>query len=97
MQSTKPKIRYRFIYTSHPDRGLAQLLQIFPSLRQVFPNATLFVATYAPEAVGDDLATQMSQMVGYVQYAGSLSKQELYQQILLSEVCISSPQLTSGV
>lgn len=33
----------RFIYSSSPDRGLDSLLQLFPHIRQVFPEATLHV------------------------------------------------------
>ncbi|HEY9259987.1 glycosyltransferase [Chitinophaga sp.] len=39
----KEKTPDRFIYSSSPDRSLDKLLQLFPAIRQVLPNATLHI------------------------------------------------------
>jgi glycosyltransferase involved in cell wall biosynthesis len=39
----REKTRDRFIYSSSPDRSLDRLLQLFPAIRQVLPDATLHI------------------------------------------------------
>ena len=39
------KVLYRFIYTSFPNRGLLPLLQMWPRIKQRYPQATLHVYT----------------------------------------------------
>lgn len=47
--SPPPKHRLRFVHTSVPERGLAQLLkEIFPAVRRVHPAAELLVTSYQP-------------------------------------------------
>jgi glycosyltransferase involved in cell wall biosynthesis len=37
------KIPYRFIYSSSPQRGLENLLKIFPRIKRQYPTATLYI------------------------------------------------------
>ena len=72
----------RFIYTSAPDRGLLNLLNMWPSIKEIKPNASLYVAT-PPYALGwyDEYKGDYSD----VNFIGSLSPNELYTNIKKSE------------
>jgi len=72
----------RFIYTSAPDRGLLNLLNMWPSIKKIKPNASLYVAT-PPYALGwyDEYKGDYSD----VNFIGSLSPNELYTNIKKSE------------
>lgn len=73
----------KFVYTSVPERGLAQLLrEIFPEIRRVYPFAELWVASYQP-------------LVAYRQYEtegvfllGRIHKKELASLLLESSLML---------
>ena len=76
------KIDDRFIYSSAADRGLDNLLSMWPDIKRIKPNATLLVAT-PPYALGwyDDYIDTLDG----VEFVGSLSPSKLYLEILKSE------------
>lgn len=80
------KINGRFIYTSVAERGLVRLLRAFPDIRAAVPGATLLVATYDPSGVPDEAWTLMREQSGHVTFAGALSKDALYREVLRAEV-----------
>jgi predicted O-methyltransferase YrrM/tetratricopeptide (TPR) repeat protein len=40
---SSPKIPYKFIYSSYPNRGLYELLQLWPAIVEKYPEATLHI------------------------------------------------------
>ena len=80
------KLRHRFIYTSTPERGLLRLLRLFPRIRQALPGATLLVATYNQDGLNPEMRHLMEMHADHVTFAGSLSKDDLYREILRAEV-----------
>ena len=77
-----PKFKNKFIYTSAADRGLENLLKIWPKIRKKLPDATLWVAT-PPYA----LSWYESYVDIYdgVHFLGNLPPKELYTQIKSAE------------
>ena len=76
------KIPNRFIYTSSAERGLSNLLEIWPRIKQTIPDATLVVAT--PPYALDIYDSYKSELEG-VEYVGSLGKIDLYNLINSAE------------
>lgn len=66
------KIRDSFIYSSAPERGLYKLLEMWPTIKSNFPNATLNV--FAPGYSQPDLA----EWPEGVTYHGTVSQEELH-------------------
>jgi len=50
----KAKVRNRFIYTSRTERGLRRILDLWPHIIAVLPDATLVISTYVPFPCNDD-------------------------------------------
>ena len=76
------KIKDRFIYTSAADRGLENLLSMWSDIKKIKPSATLVVATppYALDWYPGD-----NPIYDDIEWVGSLSPYELYNQILQAE------------
>lgn len=66
------KIRDSFIYSSAPERGLYKLLEMWPTIKSNFPNATLNV--FAPGYSKPDL----EEWPEGVTYHGTVSQEELH-------------------
>ena len=81
----------KFIYTSAPDRGLEQLLQIWPQILEMIPDASLWVAT--PPYALDWYETYKGLYEG-IHFLDNLSPSELYTQIKSSEYWIYPSQYT---
>ena len=84
---TTDKKKFSFIYSSYPDRGLFYLLQMFPFIKQIYPEAHLdifcdlegeFVNNRVPEQMAEirKLVAQMSA-AGYVTNHGFVEKKVL--------------------
>lgn len=79
----------RFIYTSAPDRGLSNLLNMWDSIKEIKPNASLYVAT-PPYAL--DWYDNYKGNYSDVHFIGSLSPSELYKNIKMSEYWVYPSQ-----
>ncbi len=72
------------VYTSRPERGLdVMMLRVFPQILNRHQNARLVVAGYdcpnpALQPFYDGLAQSAAQFGGRVEFAGALSKDQLY-------------------
>jgi len=84
-----PKFDNKFIYTSAPDRGLEHLLGIWPRIREVIPDASLWVAT--PPYALEWYDSYVNEMDG-VYFLGALSPSELYKQIKSAEYWVYPSQ-----
>ena len=84
-----PKYENKFIYTSAADRGLENLLDMWPRIKEMIPDATLWVATppYALEWYED-----YKGLYDGVHFLENLSPSELYTQIKSSEYWIYPSQ-----
>ena len=48
------KVRNRFIYTSRTERGLSRILELWPDILKMMPDATLVISTYVAFPCNDD-------------------------------------------
>lgn len=62
------RIKHRMIYAQSPDRGLDQVLQLFPAIKAKYPDATLEVF------YGFDMARK--RLPGFIQGVEELAKQD---------------------
>lgn len=83
------KYENKFIYTSAADRGLEHLLNIWPEIKNIIPEATLWVAT-PPYAL--DWYEDYKGLYDGVHFLDNLSPTELYTQIKSSEYWIYPSQ-----
>ena len=83
------KFDNKFIYTSAPDRGLKPLLDIWPRIKDILPDATLWISTppYALEWY-EDYKGQYDD----VHFLDNLSPSELYEQIKSAEYWVYPSQ-----
>jgi predicted O-methyltransferase YrrM len=81
------KIKHKFIYSSFPNRGLLQLLQMWPNIYNKYPSATLYIYSdvnnawsneVEPEKMNEikKLLLEYSNNFG-IYYKGWVSKKEL--------------------
>lgn len=77
--SHKEKTPQSFIYTSHAERGLDNLLNEWPSILEVIPSATLHIASpsYGMDYFNDYYLHRVLPMRG-VTFYGSLGQEQLY-------------------
>lgn len=91
------KIKNKFIYSSFPNRGLLQLLQMWPKIIEYLPTSTLHIYSdinnkwsndVEPEKMQQirDLLTIMSDSKFGIYYHGWVSKQELAEAWLTSDI-----------
>ena len=76
------KIKGRFIYSSAPERGLAELLKYWPLIKQIMPHATLEI--YSPAysiATPNDYDCTHANIRCY----GTVSQLQLHKAMLLAE------------
>jgi len=80
------KIPNRYIYSSHAERGLGRLLEEWPSILKITPDATLKIATpsYGLEYFNLYFKDWVDNLEG-VEFVGTLSQQELYK--LMASSC----------
>lgn len=80
----QPKIPNRFLFTSRSERGLEKLLNLWPSILQKFPDATLRISSYEPfPKPKDEHLVELLQPS--IQHLGKLSPTELYAEMAVSE------------
>ena len=76
----KPKIHNRFIFTSCSERGLAKLIQLWPSILDIKPDATLIISSYQPFPREHDLPIkQQIELFPSIQHVGQLNPTQLYE------------------
>ena len=82
----KEKIPNRFLFTSCSERGLAKLVDLWPSILDKMPDATLRIASYQPFPRDHDHAIK-AKMDAYpsIQHVGKLAPQELYEHMAISD------------
>ena len=73
---TQTKVKNSFIYTSCPERGLDRLLELWPEIIQVLPDATLNIASYQDVEIKE---------LKNVTYHGKLNQKDLYSLMAKSE------------
>ncbi len=82
----KEKIPNRFLFTSCSERGLAKLIDLWPSILEVKPDATLRIASYQPFPREHDLLVkEKMDTFPSIQHVGKLTPPELYEQMAVSE------------
>ena len=88
------KVKYSFIYSSFPNRGLIHLLEIFPRIKQILPNATLnifcdldnsYVQTVAHDEM-EKIKVLIEQQKEYVTNHGWVTKDILREYWFKSEI-----------
>lgn len=82
---TKKTTPLKFVYTSRPERGLEQLILVWPQILKQFSNATLHISSYCafPNPNNEfeiQLHNNIKQLDNIVLH-GSLNKTELYNMI----------------
>ena len=80
------KYNNKIIYTSSPDRGLVDLLDIWPKLKKINPELTLWIAS--PPYTKDWDLSVLESLPSDVRWLGHLPPSELYKQIKSSEYWI---------
>ena len=81
----KEKIPNRFLFTSCSERGLAKLIDLWPSILEVKPDATLRIASYQPFPRDHDHAIQEKMNYPSIQHVGKLTPSELYEEMAVAE------------
>ena len=73
------KIPHSFIYTSHAERGLTNIIEEWPHILESLPDATLHIATpsYGMDYFNDHFLHKVMPMKN-VTFYGSLGQQDLY-------------------
>ena len=80
------KIPYQFVYTSHAERGLAQVLEDWPSIKEKYPLASLKISTpeYGLEYF-EDLFLPLLDSLEDVEFLGTLGRKEYIELLKSSE------------
>ncbi len=83
----KKKVPNRFIYSSCSERGLEKLLQLWPQIVNVLPDAELFIASYNkfPSSELDYSLKVIIDKYSSITHVGKLTKKELYSLMSSSE------------
>jgi GR25 family glycosyltransferase involved in LPS biosynthesis/glycosyltransferase involved in cell wall biosynthesis len=112
MNQTKTKIRNSFVFSSRSERGLARLLEIWPQIIELFPDARLNICSYVdfPNNQNDILMKGIIDLhSNSIKHHGKLNQIQLYELMEKSEYwlypsfwpetsCITSMEmLASGV
>ena len=81
------KIKNKFIYTSRPDRGLNILLQLWPQIIDIIPDATLTISTYGnfPSNLEEVTMKTIIESTPSIHYLGKLNVEQLYLEMSSSE------------
>ena len=82
------KVKNRFVYTSCSERGLERLLQLWPSILENIPDATLHISSYNSFPC-HDLDRRLEPTIKYyntsITHHGKLNQPELYKLMCSSE------------
>ena len=75
----RPKIPNRFIFTSCSERGLSTLIDVWPSILQLKPDASLIISSYQPFPRPEEMVLKNKiDLYPSVRHVGQLSPKELY-------------------
>lgn len=70
----------RFVWFQHPDRGLFELIDLFPSIREIIPDATLYI--YGGEEYFEEHQIQIQDYLqDHMYYGGKLDNKHLIREI----------------
>jgi glycosyltransferase involved in cell wall biosynthesis len=85
--NTNNKIKNKFIYTSRPDRGLNNLLKLWPQILEKIPDAILTISSYGefPTTPEDKLLKNIIDNTDSIFHLGKLSVSKLYEEMASSE------------
>ena len=91
-KATRPNIKHfekipnQFVYTSHAERGLAKVLEDWPSIKEKFPNATLKISTpeYGLEYF-EEYFLPLLDNLDDVEFLGTLGRKEYIELLKSSE------------
>jgi glycosyltransferase involved in cell wall biosynthesis len=78
------KIPYRFIYTSDPSRGLSNLIDVLPKIKERYPLTTLYIFAIS-ENIDDNTMNKIKQL-DYVFLSTRLSQDEIANEFLKSDI-----------
>jgi glycosyltransferase involved in cell wall biosynthesis len=82
----KPKITNQFIFTSCSERGLDKLIQLWPSILLLKPDATLIISSYQPFPREHDLPLkQQIDLYPSIQHLGQLPPKQLYEHMATAD------------
>jgi beta-1,4-mannosyl-glycoprotein beta-1,4-N-acetylglucosaminyltransferase len=83
----------KFIYSSRPERGLDTLLQLWPQILDVLPDAELVLATYGspPDQPIIDIINKYSSSIKYL---GKLNTEDLYKEMKTAEYWLYPTKFT---
>jgi hypothetical protein len=81
------KIKNKFIYSSRPDRGLDNLLNLWPQILEKLPDATLSIATYGQFPSNPQEISLKNTIDKYdnIHYLGKLNTTRLYEEMREAE------------
>ena len=84
---TNKKIKNKFIYSSRPDRGLNILLNLWPSILEKLPDATLVVSSYGTFPSNDEEKNlkNIIDTSNSIKFLGKLNAEQLYSEMETSE------------
>jgi FkbM family methyltransferase len=78
----------RFIYTSCSERGLDRVIELWPEITDLFPDAELYICSYNPFPSNEfERTTLQNNMKKYesIKHLGCLNKDELYKLMSTAE------------
>ena len=80
------KIPYQFVYTSHAERGLAKVLEDWPSIKEKYPQAQLKISTpeYGLEYFEENFISSLDSLED-VEFLGTLGRKEYIELLKSSE------------
>jgi hypothetical protein len=83
----REKIPNKFVYTSCSSRGLSTLLNMWPSILSVLPDATLDISSYETFPKGEDDLRMLNIINQHssITHHGKLNKRDLYDMISKAE------------
>ena len=79
------KVPYRFIYTNDPSRGLSNLIEVLPRIKERYPETTLHIFALI-ENIDADTLKRIRSMTDYVFLHGRLSQKEIAVEFLKSDL-----------
>lgn len=83
-----PKTKNQFVYTSCSERGLNRLLELWDSILEKIPDATLKIASYGPFPKNEE-DMEMDKIIkahpNSITHLGKLGSKELYELLCASE------------
>jgi glycosyltransferase involved in cell wall biosynthesis len=85
--TTNIKIKNRFMYSSRPERGLNILLELWPKIIAIIPDATLIISSYGrfPCNENDKALKAIIDAHDSIHYMGNLNSENLYKEMSLTE------------